>query len=120
NRERAAQGAPPLRWSEPCARAAQVHARWMAASGTLSHVGRDGSRLAGRVKEAGASGATVAVENLASGQRTAQEVFFSWRDSEDHWTNLVDPELTHAGASYCQAEDPAGTHYWTLVLVRIP
>jgi uncharacterized protein YkwD len=118
SREQAA--VPPLEWSEPCALAARDHAAYLAHTETLSHVGEGGSRLGARVRGAGVSGATLAAEALASGQRTAREVFNSWRDSEEHWTNLMDPEMTHVGVSFRRAQDGAGIHYWVLVLVRIP
>ena len=43
---------------------------------------------------------TAAGENIAKGQRTAQEVVTAWMNSEGHRANILDAKFTHIGVGY--------------------
>ena len=49
NEARSDRGAPPLRWSEPCALAAAEHSRWMAEQRSLVHRGANNSDVRRRL-----------------------------------------------------------------------
>ena len=56
-------------------------------------------------------------ENIASGQRTAQEAVQGWLDSPGHCANIMNAAFAEMGVGY--AVNPArGTLYWTQVLAR--
>ncbi|OEF96646.1 SafA/ExsA family spore coat assembly protein [Desulfuribacillus alkaliarsenatis] len=54
-------------------------------------------------------------ENIAAGQRTAQEVVNSWMNSEGHRQNILNPNFTHIGVGY--AEGSSYRFYWTQMFI---
>lgn len=73
---------------ERLARAAQAHANWLAARGTLSHTGRNGSSAGDRARAAGCNWGAIA-ENLAAGPGSAREAVRLWAGSPSHRTNML-------------------------------
>ncbi|MFC0558857.1 CAP domain-containing protein [Halalkalibacter alkalisediminis] len=51
-------------------------------------------------------------ENIAQGQRSAQEVVQAWMNSEGHRANILNGEYTHIGVGYQQ-----NGHYWTQMFI---
>ncbi|WP_308017448.1 CAP domain-containing protein [Alkalihalobacillus deserti] len=51
-------------------------------------------------------------ENIAQGQRSAQEVVQAWMDSEGHRANILNGDFTHIGVGYQQ-----NGHYWTQMFI---
>ena len=51
-------------------------------------------------------------ENIAKGQRTAQEVMNAWMNSEGHRRNILNAGFTQIGVGY----EPNG-HYWTQMFI---
>jgi uncharacterized protein YkwD len=91
NRTRLRLGAAPLR---PDARLDAIAARqndFMARQGRMSHDGFD-ERFA-------LSGSDHCVENLAWNYPNAESTVQGWLNSPQHRTNLLDPEITHAGTA---------------------
>jgi uncharacterized protein YkwD len=88
NEARAAQGLGPLRPDSRLAAAAQSHAAWLASGRALSHNGANGSRPASRAAAAGCRTPYVG-ENIAKGQRSAQEAFAGWMASPGHRANIL-------------------------------
>jgi hypothetical protein len=100
NRERAAQGLAPLKWSVTLARAAQQHAERMAAKNTLSHQLPGEPGMAERAKAAGARYSSLA-ENVAEGP-SAESIHQQWMKSPPHRANLLDPQLDSLGVAVAE------------------
>lgn len=95
NRERAADGLAPLKWSSVLAEAAREHAARMAQQDTLSHQLRGEPGMAERASRAGARFSSLA-ENVAEGP-TAELIHREWMNSAPHRANLLDPQLDSVG-----------------------
>jgi hypothetical protein len=100
NRERTAQGLPPLKWDDALAAAAQQHALRLARQNTLSHQFPGEPDLSGRVAQAGAHFSSIA-ENIAEGP-TAENIHEQWMKSPPHRRNLLDPQLDSIGISVAE------------------
>jgi uncharacterized protein YkwD len=102
----------PLILSATLTRVAQAHTRDMAARGSVSHQGSDGSQPSDRVTRAGYQWQRGA-ENVAAGMRSPEEAMDGWLDSPGHCANLMNPTFTETGVAY--VVDPASAMgvYWT-------
>jgi uncharacterized protein YkwD len=102
NSIRAQKSLKPLEMCKPLTRAAQNYARTMAQQDFLSHTGKDGSNMGGRIQAAGydwtnsKTGSSIA-ENIAAGQNSVSEVMKSWRNSKGHYKNMIGQSFTHVG-----------------------
>lgn len=56
-----------------------------------------------------------AAENIAAGQRTANEVVQSWMNSPAHRRNILNGSYTHMGSGYASGGDYG--HYWTQLFI---
>ena len=112
NAERAAAGCAALVVDPLLTLAAAAHSADMAAMGTLTHVGSDGSTFVQRIRRSGFRPARLA-ENAAAGYATADDVVRGWLESPPHRANLLDCRLGAVGVGL--AGDPAAP-YWTLDL----
>lgn len=110
--------APPLRWNERLARAAQGHSRDMVARGFFEHTAPDGRDMAARVQAAGYDWRSVG-ENIAAGQTSVAAVVDGWLASDGHCANLLSPRFTEMGAA-CVTGGPDRRYRttWTLDLAR--
>ncbi|WP_016995450.1 CAP domain-containing protein [Lysinibacillus boronitolerans] len=52
-------------------------------------------------------------ENIAQGQRSAQEVVTAWMNSEGHRANILNKSYTHIGVGYVQ-----DGNYWTQMFIQ--
>ncbi|MBO8157747.1 MAG: SCP-like extracellular protein [Bacillaceae bacterium] len=52
-------------------------------------------------------------ENIAHGQRTAEQVVNAWMNSEGHRENILNPNFTHIGVGYNE-----NGHYWTQMFIQ--
>lgn len=59
---------------------------------------------------------TAAGENIAMGQRTAQDVMNSWMNSPGHRSNILNPSFNQIGVGL--AKNSNGTCYWTQQFIR--
>ncbi len=108
--------APPLRLNRALDAAALSHSRYMAQVRYFNHQQKNGSVVGDRALRAGYRWRTIG-ENIASGQRTAQEAVEGWLDSPGHCANIMNAAFVEMGVGY--AVNPArGTLYWTQVLAR--
>ncbi|WP_338771350.1 CAP domain-containing protein [Massilia sp. METH4] len=108
--------APPLRLNRALDAAALAHSQYMARLRWFSHQQKNGSVVGDRAIRAGYKWRTIG-ENIASGQRTAQEAVQGWLDSPGHCANIMNAAFVEMGVGY--AVNPArGTLYWTQVLAR--
>ncbi len=95
NRERAAKGLAPLKWSDTLASAAREHADKMARENTLSHQLPGEPDMAARASQCGARFHVLA-ENVAEGP-TAPDIHRQWMNSPPHRANLLDPQVNSVG-----------------------
>ncbi|MEZ0494550.1 CAP domain-containing protein [Kineococcus sp. TBRC 1896] len=110
NAARAAAGCAPLLLDPALQVAAQQHTTEMAATGTMSHAGADGSSPRTRLAAAGAFPALTA-ENVAHGY-DADGVVDAWLASPGHRANVLDCRLSAVGIA--AAPGAEGT-WWTQV-----
>lgn len=109
------EAARPLTLNAQLGRAALQHSQEMAKYSLMQHEGRDGSTPAQRVTLAGYRWRAVA-ENVAAGQRTAEEVVAGWMASPGHCENIMNAHYSEMGiASAVNEKDRYGV-YWTLTL----
>ncbi len=73
----------PLRLETRLSAAAQLHSEDMQATGTLSHVGSDGSSVVERAERQGYQWSKLA-ENVAWGYEAVDEVVAGWLSSPGH------------------------------------
>jgi uncharacterized protein YkwD len=92
NAQRARYGLPPLTLDPALERTARAHAAWMTNAHNLQH-----------------SSYGVA-ENIAWGQRTADEAMNSWMNSSGHRANILNGSYRRIGVAAYTASD--GSCYW--------
>lgn len=107
NTLRVQNGRSALREDSRLTRAAQAYAEDMARHDYFSHTGRDGSNVMTRARAAGCQGRGYA-ENIAWGQRSAQEAFSGWAASSGHLRNML-------GSNYGAFGLGQSAGYWVLV-----
>lgn len=112
NAERARHRLAPLTADPRLATAAQRHSEDMVRRAFFAHENPDGAQVWDRAVAAGYRYRKVA-ENIAAGQRTAEEVVRGWMASPGHRANILDGELTQIGVGHAEG----GTYgvYWTQV-----
>jgi uncharacterized protein YkwD len=94
--------------------AAQLHAEQMARVGRLDHVLGDAPHPRPEDRLAAVQYRWQAwAENVAFGQRTADEVVSGWMRSPGHRANIMHGTVTEMGAGY--ARDASGRPYWVQV-----
>ncbi|GAA3503773.1 hypothetical protein GCM10019016_108850 [Streptomyces prasinosporus] len=107
NAERGKVGCSPVKVNTALTGAAQKHSEDMAASGTMSHTGSDGSSPADRITRAGYSWSTYG-ENVAHGYSTPEQVMAGWMGSPGHKKNILNCSFKEIGVGLAQPG-----HYWT-------
>jgi stress response protein SCP2 len=112
NAERASHGLRPLTVDGRLAAAAQAHSADMVRRGFFAHESPDGRQVWDRAVAAGYAYRKVA-ENIAAGQRTADEVVRGWMGSPGHRANILDGDLIQIGVG--RAEGGSYGAYWTQV-----
>lgn len=110
NRRRVAIGCRALVWDDRLAGVAQRHSQDMTRRGYFSHTNPDGDDPFDRLRRAGIAYRNAA-ENLAEGQRSAEETYRSWMGSPGHRRIMEDCVYTRAGLGLVR-------YRWTLVLTR--
>jgi uncharacterized protein YkwD len=96
NREREANGLPPLKWDDALASAARQHAELMAEQKSLSHGFLGELSLPSRATRAGARFSWLS-ENVAAGPN-AENISEQWMQSPNHRANLLDADMDTIGA----------------------
>ncbi|MGH9775256.1 MAG: CAP domain-containing protein [Candidatus Acidiferrales bacterium] len=102
NRSRAAQGLPPLEWSDSLARAAHTHALRMAQMNSLSHQFPGEAGLESRATQAGARFSSIA-ENVAEGP-SAATIHAMWMNSAPHRANLLNSDSNSLGLAVIERD----------------
>ncbi len=95
NRDRAAQGLGPLRWSPELADAARVHGELMVRNDDLEHQFPGEPDVPTRAGQAGAHFRAIA-ENIAIGPNAAG-IERQWMHSAMHRINILDPQMNVIG-----------------------
>lgn len=107
NAERGKAGCSPVKVNSTLTKAAQDHSEDMAASGTMSHTGSDGSSPGDRITRAGYTWSTYG-ENVAYGYSTPERVMQGWMTSPGHKANILNCAFKEIGVGHAQPGD-----YWT-------
>ncbi|MET9153979.1 CAP domain-containing protein [Streptomyces griseoflavus] len=107
NAERAKVGCSAVKVNTILTQAAQKHSEDMAASGTMSHTGSDGSDPGARITRAGYTWSTYG-ENVAYGYSTPEQVMDGWMTSPGHKANILNCSFEEIGVGLAQPGN-----YWT-------
>lgn len=99
NEERNAAGLDPYDWNGDLALAAQLHAEDMNDQSYFSHDSLDGRTFDVRIRDAGYDGSPRG-ENIARGQRSAEQVMESWMDSAGHRRNILSEGANEIGVGF--------------------
>ncbi|HJL17095.1 MAG TPA: CAP domain-containing protein [Sandaracinaceae bacterium LLY-WYZ-13_1] len=99
NEERADAGLAPYAWNPELALAAQRHAEDMVDQGYFDHQSLDGRSFGDRAFEAGYDGSPRG-ENIAAGQRSAEQVMDSWMSSGGHRANILSEGSNEIGVGF--------------------
>jgi uncharacterized protein YkwD len=111
NEHRKKVGCRPLVWLDQVARIAQRHSEDMAFHQFFSHTNLQGESPFERLKNAGITFRNAA-ENIAEGQRSAEEVMQGWLGSSGHRRNIEDCGLAQHGVGMYQ-------NRWTHMFVTV-
>lgn len=114
NAARAEDGDAPLRCDVLMTRVARAHSQDMCDQRYFSHTNLDGLSPFQRMRAAGVS-YTTAAENIAQGQRTADDVHTSWMNSPGHRTNILNGAYGRIGIGLAEC---SGRMYWTQVFAN--
>ena len=110
--------AAPVVWNERLADAAEAQAREMARLDRMSHRDRQDRGLGERLRAARYP-FRGAVENVAVGFASIDDVVDAWLESEGHCENLMNAAVREFGLACVDADAkgaPAERRYWALVL----
>jgi uncharacterized YkwD family protein len=99
NAERQKAGLQPLTLSEKLTNIAYTKAKDMADKGYFSHQSPTYGSPFDMLKQFGVS-FSAAGENIAAGQKTAQEVMDSWMNSSGHRANILNKNYTQLGVGF--------------------
>ena len=108
NNERRKARCEPVRMDDRLRAAARAHSVDMALHNFVNHTGSDGSSPADRMRRAGYSQGTT--ENIARGQRDAEDVMRAWMHDRGDRDNIVDCNAKAIGVGVAYR---GRTPYWT-------
>lgn len=112
NNHRKANGLPALKVNTKLNVASHKHSLDMAQRGYFSHTSKDGRSPWDRIRAAGYTCGTMG-ENIAAGQRTAQQVFDGWKKSPGHNKNMLNRNFKSIGIGLVQMPGSKYGYYWT-------
>ena len=112
NAERQKAGLAPLQTDSNLMNSARQKSTDMATNKYFSHTSPTHGSPFDQMKANGVSYKSAA-ENIAMGQRTAEEVVKGWMESPGHKENILTPDFTHIGIGY----DENG-NYWTQQFIK--
>jgi uncharacterized YkwD family protein/spore coat assembly protein SafA len=114
NEQRFSAGLKPLEMDWELERVARTKSQDMAVKNYFSHQSPTYGSPFDMMKQFGISYKT-AGENIASGQRSPQEVMDSWMKSPGHRQNILKPDYTHIGVGYYRGGSYG--HMWTQMFI---
>lgn len=112
NAERTKAGLKPLQIDAALQRSAKQKSADMAKNRYFSHTSPTYGSPFDQMKSNGVTYRSAA-ENIAMGQRSAQEVVTAWMNSAGHRQNILTASFTHIGIGY-----DANGHYWTQQFIQ--
>ena len=115
NQERAKAGVPALTLSEKLTSIANTKAKDMADNNYFSHDSPTYGSPFDMLKQFGVS-FSYAGENIAAGQKTAEEVMNSWMNSSGHKANILNKNYTQLGVGFVRGGQ-YGTE-WVQLFIR--
>lgn len=95
--------------------ASQAHSDDLSQTGNAAHEGSDGLFHDARLQRAGYD-FRLALENVATGQRSWDAALQGWKDSPGHNANLLNPDVTEFGIALTYEPRTTYLTYWTMVL----
>jgi uncharacterized protein YkwD len=117
NHERTQAGLKPLSLNGKLNQSAYSHSQDMAEKDYFNHTGSDGSRVSDRIYNAGYH-YSLAGENIAVGQSSAEEVVKAWMNSPTHRANMMSVDYREIGIGHYYLANDTGNvnynHYWTM------
>ncbi|MFZ5393242.1 CAP domain-containing protein [Acinetobacter seifertii] len=102
----------PLSWNNNLYQGALSHSQDMATHNFLGHIGSTGLDLKSRLKLYNSLGKANG-ENVASGQKTLNEVMTKWLASPLHCSNLMNPKFTTYAIACASDQSAKQKSYWT-------
>lgn len=118
NTYRFEHGLGPVTLNAKLTRASEIHAKDLAAHGIAAHIGTDGSTHSERAQRQNYYFQMVA-ENVATGQKSWDQVFQAWKDSPGHNVNLLAEDAVDFGIALVYEPTTTYTTYWAM-LVGLP
>jgi len=115
NAERAKNGLSALTLDSSVSNVARTKSKDMATNNYFSHTSPTYGGAGDMLKQFGIK-YTAYGENIASGQKTPQEVVTAWMNSSGHRANILASDFTKIGVGY--ATDSSGKAYWTQMFTR--
>lgn len=112
NAERQKAGLQPLQADTKLMNSARQKSNDMATNNYFSHTSPTYGSPFDQMKSNGITYRSAA-ENIAMGQRSAEEVVKGWMESPGHRQNILTPEFTHIGIGY-----DANGKYWTQQFIQ--
>jgi uncharacterized protein YkwD len=112
NRYREQKGLHPLSIDKKLQQAAQWMSDDMAAKDYLSHDDSNGRDPFRRMAAFGYDFNTDKAENVAAGQKTADEALKSWQSSKSHNRNMLDPQFKVIGIGFSYGKMSKYGWYW--------
>lgn len=113
NAQRKQNGLPALQTDAKLSSVAQTKSDDMQKNGYFSHTSPTYGSPFDMMRDFGVTYRT-AGENIAQGQRSAQEVVNAWMNSEGHRKNILSKDFTHIGVGY----DATGKHWVQMFVGR--
>ncbi|CEG37713.1 CAP domain [Plasmopara halstedii] len=112
NNFRSQNGLPGLSIDNRLVSAATLHSQDQARNCRMSHTGSNGSGIGDRAMLQNYNFNFVA-ENVASGQKTVDEVMTAWMNSPSHRANLLSKDVRHVGFAKAVNNNCNLVTYWT-------
>ncbi len=112
NVERAKAGLSPLKIDWELSRVAKYKSQDMHDKNYFSHTSPTYGSPFDMMKHFGIS-YTAAGENIAKGQKSAEQVVQAWMNSEGHRANIMSSKYSHIGVGYV-----ADGNYWTQMFIK--
>lgn len=115
NSERSKVGLQPLKTNWQVSRIARYKSQDMINKNYFSHTSPTYGSPFNMMESFGVK-FSAAGENIAKGQRSAEEVMNSWMNSSGHRSNILNPTYTEIGVGL--AKDNNGVCYWTQMFIK--
>ncbi|WP_416150389.1 CAP domain-containing protein [Salipaludibacillus sp. HK11] len=115
NQERAKHGLSALKIDDEVGKVARAKSQDMSDNNYFSHTSPTYGSPFDMLKHYGVSYRS-AGENIAAGQRSAENVMDSWMNSPGHRQNILSDSFTHIGIGYVEGGSRYG-NYWTQMFI---